>query len=80
MSVFEETSSNGSQFGFRIYKLIKDCPLEKAGIKEMTDFLIPRDEVLNQNITFNDWILSLTDKTIKMKIYSYLIVILKKQK
>ena len=68
MRVFEETSSNGSQFSFRIYKLIKDSPLEKAGVKEMIDFIIPPDEVLNQNIT--DWILFLADKTIKMKIYS----------
>jgi hypothetical protein len=72
MGAFEETSSNGSQFGFRIYKLIKDSPLEKAGVKEMTDFIIPPDEVLNQKNTFNDWILSLADKTIKMKIYSLL--------
>ena len=72
MGVFEETSSNGSQFGFRIYKLIKDSPLEKAGVKEMTDFIIPPEEVLNQKNTFNDWILSLADKTIKMKIYSLL--------
>lgn len=72
MGVFEETSSNGSQFGFRIYKLIKDGPLEKAGVKEITDFIIPPDEVLNQKNTFNDWILSLADKTIKMKIYSLL--------
>ena len=72
MGVFEETSATGSQFGFRIYKLIKDSPLEKAGLKEMTDFIIPPNEVLSQKNTFNDWILSLAHKTIKTKIYSLL--------
>ena len=70
MGVFEESSPNIFQFGFRIYKLIKDGPLSKAGAKEMTDFIIPPDEVLYQKNTFKDWILSIADQTIKMKIYS----------
>ena len=72
MGVFEETSSNITQFGFRIYKLIKDGPLDKAGIKEITDFIIPPNEVLFQKNTFKDWIISIADQTIKIKIYSLL--------
>ena len=65
--MLENNSSNTSQFGFRIYKIIKDGPLDKGGAKELTDFIIPPQEVLNKTITFNDWILSLADKTIKIK-------------
>ena len=72
MGILEETSSNITQFGFRIYKLIKDGPLDKAGIKEITDFIIPPNEVLFQKNTFKDWIESIADKTIKIKIYSLL--------
>ena len=72
MGVFEEPSSNITQFGFRIYKLIKDGPLDKAGIKEITDFIIPPNEVLFQKNTFKDWIVSIADQTIKIKIYSLL--------
>ena len=70
--MLENNSSNTSQFGFRIYKIIKDGPLDKGGAKELTDFIIPPQEVLNKTITFNDWILSLADKTIKIKLYSLL--------
>ena len=72
MGIFEETSSNITQFGFRIYKIIKDGPLDKAGIKEITDFIIPPNEVLFQKNTFKDWILSIANQTLKIKIYSLL--------
>ena len=72
MGVFEEGQSNFSQFGFRIYTIIKNGPLDKAGAKEITDFIIPPNEILQQKNTFKDWILSIADKTIRIKIYSLL--------
>ena len=72
MGVFEEGQSNISQFGFRIYTIIKDGPLDKAAVKEITDFIIPPNEILQQKNTFKDWILSIADKTIRIKIYSLL--------
>ena len=39
MGVFEESQTNISQFGFRIYTIIKDGPLYKAGAKEITFYL-----------------------------------------
>ena len=72
MGVFEEHHSNISQFGFRIYSIIKEGPLDKAGAKEITDFIIPPNEILQQKNTFKNWILSMADKTIKIKIYSLL--------
>ena len=72
MGVFEENSSNIFQSGFRIYTLKKDGPLDKAGAKVLSDFIIPPDEVLNQILTFKDWISSIEDKTIKIKLYSLL--------
>ena len=76
----QETPSNPSQFGFRIYKLIKDGPLAKGGAKEITDFIIPPNEVISQKNSFNDWILSLENKTITIKLYSYYIGILNTSK
>ena len=72
MGAAQENPSTPSQFGFRIYKLIKDGPLSKGGAKEITDFIIPPIEILNQKNSFNDWILSLADKTITIKLYSLL--------
>ena len=72
MGGYQETSSSPSQFGFRIYKLTKDGPLSKGGAKEITDFIIPPIEVLTQKNSFNDWITSLADKTITIKLYSLL--------
>ena len=72
MGSYQETSSTPSQFGFRIYKLTKDGPLAKAGAKEITDFIIPPIEVLTQKNSFNDWIISLADKTITIRLYSLL--------
>ena len=72
MGVFEGTPSNSVQIGFRIYTLIKDGPLFKSGAKEITDFIIPPEEVLSQKMTFKDWILSIADQTVKLRIYSLL--------
>ena len=72
MGLSQETPSMPSQFGFRIYKIIKDGPLSKGGAKEIIDFIIPPIEVLNQKITFNNWIKSLSDKIVTIKLYSLL--------
>ncbi len=72
MGVFGETPSNNIQIGFRIYTLIKDGPLYKAGAKEITDFIIPPEEVLSHKMTFKDWISSIAGQTIKIRIYSLL--------
>ena len=72
MGVFEETPSKTSQSGFRIYKLIKDGPLDKGGLKELTDFILPPQEILEQKNTFHEWIQSLADQTVKIKVYSLL--------
>ena len=72
MGIFEETPSNIIQFGFRIYTIIKDGPLYKAGAKELTDFIIPPNEVTSQKMTFKEWISSVADQTIKIRIYSLL--------
>lgn len=73
MGVFEDNSSlDRSKFGFRIYQLIKGGPLEKSNVKELSDFIIPPEEVLNRKITFIDWIKSYAGKKCKIKLYSLL--------
>jgi len=64
-------SKDPSKYGLRIYKLIKNSPLDKSGLKEISDFIIPPPStIINEKENFNDWILSIADKTIKLKIYS----------
>ena len=36
--------------GFRIYKIYKKSPLKLLGINELTDFIIPPDEMYNNQI------------------------------
>lgn len=72
MGLSQETPSTPSQYGFRIYKIIKGGPLAKAGAKEIIDFIIPPIEVLSQKIIFNDWVKSLSDKYVTIKLYSLL--------
>ena len=68
----EDIPSSSYQSGFRIYKLIKEGPLAKGGAKEFIDFIIPPPQVLDKPNSFNDWILSISDKTITLKLYSLL--------
>ena len=75
MGSTEDIPQPESQYGFRIYNLIKNGPLYNGGAKEISDFIIPPSEILSQNNnrnSFNDWIISISNKNIKIKLYSLL--------
>lgn len=72
MGVIEEREIDSKRFGFRIYKLLPNGPLSLSGAKELSDFIIPVEEVQNQEISFGEWAKLNADKTIKMTIYSLL--------
>lgn len=72
MGSSEDISKTQSQYGFRIYNLVKDGPLYNGGAKEISDFIIPPPEFLSHKNSFNEWVLSLANKTITLKLYSLL--------
>jgi hypothetical protein len=56
--------------GYRIYHLIKNGPLDVNGINELSDFIIPSKDVLENKFSFVDWVTSNAGKELKIKIYS----------
>ena len=65
MGVSESTNN----FGFRIYKLYKDSPLEKAGLRELEDFIIPPEGV--NDINFREFLNKYLNKAIELAIYNF---------
>jgi hypothetical protein len=61
-----ESSNN---FGFRVYKLYKESPLEKAGIKELEDFIIPPEGV--NDLNFREYLSKFINKKIDLVIYNF---------
>lgn len=68
-----DSSLNDEKFcGFRIYKIIPEGPLHKAGLKELEDFIIPPEDVKSHKISFSDYILQNYGKLINLTVYSLL--------
>jgi hypothetical protein len=53
-----------------IKSLIKNGPLDVNGINELSDFIIPPKDVLENKVPFVDWVTSNAGKELKIKIYS----------
>ena len=70
MGTSESNVQDPLNSGYRIYHLIKDGPLDNNGISELSDFIIPPKEVLENKIPFIDWVTSNAGKKINIKIYS----------
>lgn len=70
MGVYESLPVDQKLFAFRVYQLNKDGPLYQCGIKELTDFLIPPNEVYDNKIPFATWISSNAGKEINLSVYS----------
>ena len=70
MGVNESIQTNEKYFGFRIYKLIPNGPLEKANLKILEDFIIPPEEMYLKKMPFCDWVKEKADQTITLTIYS----------
>ena len=52
--------------------LIKDGPLYKSGAKELTDFIIPPEEVITNQISFEEWVKTHSNQEIILSLYSLL--------
>ena len=60
------------EYAFRIYKIYNFSPLKKLDIKELSDFILPPQELYTKNITFKNYIKENQNKKIKLKIFSLL--------
>ena len=68
----EKKNINPKEYAFRIYKIYNYSPLKRLEIKELSDFIIPPNELNTKQITFKDYIKENTNKKIKLKIFSLL--------
>jgi hypothetical protein len=67
-----ESPINPYQYGFRIYHLLKNGPLEKIGCKSLSDFIIPPPDLIPKKINFIDYLKINAGKEIKLTIFSLL--------
>ena len=67
-----ESPKNENEYAFRIYKIFNNSPLKSKGIKELSDFIIPPNELYTRKISFEQWLQEKINQTIKLNIYSLL--------
>ena len=68
----DSSPEDSKKYGLRIYTIIKNGPLDKGGARELTDFIIPPDEMYNNQINFQDWVKSHANQEITLSLYSLL--------
>ena len=68
----ENSSQDSKKYAYRIYTIIKNGPLDKSGANELTDFIIPPDEVITNQITFEEWVQTHSNQEIILSFYSLL--------
>ena len=72
MGIMNNSSQDLKKYGLRIYTIIKNGPLDKSGVKELTDFIIPPEEVLTSQISFLDWVQTHSNQEVVISFYSLL--------
>lgn len=72
MGITENSEKNIREYGLRIYTTIKNGPLDRGGAKELSDFIIPPDEVISKKINFEDWLQNHSNQEIIITLYSLL--------
>ena len=72
MGINESITIDEKNFEFRLYKVFPNGPLDKVGLKEIENFLIPPEEIYKRQIRFSDYIQENADKKLKLNIYSIL--------
>ena len=68
----DSSPEDSKKYGLRIYTIIKNGPLDKGGARELTDFIIPPDEIYNNQISFQDLVQSHANQEITLSLYSLL--------
>ena len=68
----DNSGQDSRKYALRIYTIIKNGPLDKCGANELTDFIIPPDEVFSNQMTFEDWVKTHSNQEIILSFYSLL--------
>ena len=68
----DSSGQDSKKYALRIYTIIKNGPLDKGGASELSDFIIPPEEVLSNQTTFEDWVQTHSNQEINLSIYSLL--------
>ena len=70
MGVYDSLPQDSQRYGYRIYTLVKNGPLFLSKVSELSDFIIPSQEVIDKKISFSDWISSIANKELNLRIYT----------
>ena len=67
-----ELNNSQKEYAFRIYKIYNFSPLKRMEIKELSDFIIPPNELYSKGLSFKDYLKDKKNQKIKLKIFSLL--------
>ena len=67
-----ELNKSAKEYGFRIYKIYNFSPLKRLEIKELSDFIIPPNELYTKGLSFKNYLKEKQNQKIKLKIFSLL--------
>ena len=67
-----EINNSQKEYAFRIYKIYNFSPLKRMKIKELSDFIIPPNEIYSKGLSFKDYLKDKKNQKIKLKLFSLL--------
>ena len=67
-----ELNNSQKEYAFRIYKIYNFSPLKRMEIKELSDFIIPPNELYSKGLSFKDYLKDKKNQKIKLKFFSLL--------
>ena len=67
-----EINNSQKEYAFRIYKIYNFSPLKRMEIKELSDFIIPPNELYSKGLSFKDYLKDKKNQKIKLKLFSLL--------
>ena len=67
-----ETQAIEKNYAFRIYKILNNSPLKSLGVNELSDFILPPNDLYTRRISLYNWLQEKIGQDIKLKIYSLL--------
>ena len=70
MGVYDSLPLDSQRYGYRIYTLVKNGPLFLSEASELSDFIIPPQDVIDKKISFSDWVLSIANQELNLRIYT----------
>jgi hypothetical protein len=70
MDIYDSLLQDSQRYGYRIYTLVKNVPLFLSKVSELSDFIIPSQEVIDKKISFSDWISSIANKELNLRNYT----------